>query len=668
MSYTPYNTGNDIESLDVRDLSDNTVAFDKFSIGAEPSYPDRLGEPRKSIKGMEYDFAELLLKSGFESAHLTYVVGAPLSVERSTQLIDYNGSVYRVKLPSSFPVALTGVWATDSPKLLDVGDLSLRQQMATSSGASMIGTLMPDGTPYTVADYLAYLGQQLPRVVLKEKTGIDRTADFAAAIASMRANPVSILDDIGGVNITAYSSGILELGRGVFRVAANTLKTFQDLGLTIRGQGSRRTNNAVRGATTILITGTSSGYGIQYSNAGARGATLEDLDVCYEGATFTGDIIDTIGAPGLTMNRVFVGTYGTTAGTRLQTARSCLRMSYYEFVSARNCVFDGAVDHVWSDDVRVQNGNTSFVGSNNTFLNCVFYDCTGKMIKYPGNRAGNSLNIIGCTFNPISVNCVNAIDIRNVEGLVLQGNHFVGSVANHATSGWIYLQNVIAECSGNVLDDLSDAGTVSGNIKWNANRVACLEGLNVTGGVFTGSGNVYSKAVKAVTFSPTITLHFDIGPDLFKPQVTTSYNIPAESVLLSGTIHYSLDQDGSVSKFINASARVSIYDRSEQVVTVSGNRSIVQSETGRHFRAAGSAGQTFGLPTATPGLRFRVSKIVAQDLVVTCQPGNAFYVGTGGTKTVCTQLAANVGGGLTFESIGTSGWLITSQTGTWAFT
>lgn len=541
------------------------------------------------------------------------------------------------------------------------------QDLSGANSLLMLGATLPDGTVGTLADYMAYL-QKVPTVVLRENPGADRVADIMAAIVSMRSNPVSILDDIGGVTITAYSSGTLELGRGVFRIAANTLQIYQDLGLIIRGQGSRRTTNAVKGGTTILITGASNGYGIKFSNGGARGITLADLDVCYESATFTGDVVDSIGCPGFTTERVYIGTYGTTAGTRFQTARSCLRMSYYEFVTLRNSVFDGAVDHVWSDDVRVQNGNTGFVGSNVTIINCVFYDCTGKMIKYPGNRTSNSLNIIGCTFNPIAVNCVNAIDIRNVEGLVLEGNHFVGSVANHATSGWIYLQNVIAECSGNVLDDMSDAGTVSGNVKWNANRIACLEGLNVTGGVFTGRGNVYSKAIKAVTFSPAITLHFDVGPDLFKPQVGTSYNIPAESTSISGTIHYSLDQDGSVSKFINASSRVSIYDHSEQVVAVSANRSIVQSETGRHFRAAGAGAQTFGLPVAAPGLRFRVSKIVAQDLVITCQPGNNFYVGVGSTKTVCTQVAAHVGGGLTFESIGVAGWLVTSQAGTWSFT
>lgn len=565
--------------------------------------------------------------------------------------------------------------AVDTVFDIEVNEIANAVSLANGTnpvlGASLVGVELPSGLAGTVKQYLDELDARpsAPVVVLLEDAGgADRTADIMAAIVSMRANPVSILDDIGGVIITAYSSGILELGRGVFKITANTLKISQDLGLTIRGQGSRRTNNSVKAPTTLLITGTSAGYGIQFSNAGARGATLEDLDVCYETSGFTGDVIDTIGAPGLTLNRVMTGTFGTTGGTRLQTARSCLRMSYYEFVSARNCVFDGAVDGVWSDDVRVQNGNTGFVGSNNTFLNCVFYDFTGKMIKYPGNRASNSLNIIGCTFNPIAVNCVNAIDIRNVEGLVLHGNHFVGSVANHATSGWLYLENVIADCVANVLDDLADAGTVSGQINWSANRVACLAGLNVTGGVFTGSGNTYSKATVAVSFSPAITLRFEVGPDLFKPQVGVSYSIPVESTSISGVIHYSLDQDGSVSKFANVSSRVSIWDSSEQVVAFTGNRSIAASETGRHFRASGVVSQTISLPTAVPGLRFRISSIVGQDLIVSLQAGNAFYTGTGATKTLATKLAANVGGGLTVESIGTAGWLITSLVGTWSLT
>jgi hypothetical protein len=141
-----FNTGNPVEpngSSAPQDLYDNGGIADLFVNGAALSVLDRLQRPRKSLAGMESAFADLLLASGFETLHLKYVAGTPLGVARQTQLIDYNGSVYRVKLPSAFPLQLTGVWASDEPKLVDVGDVAIRQALGNLSdptqGAGMIG-------------------------------------------------------------------------------------------------------------------------------------------------------------------------------------------------------------------------------------------------------------------------------------------------------------------------------------------------------------------------------------------------------------------------------------------------------------------------------------------------------------------------------------------------
>lgn len=102
------------------------------------TWADRFGRNRKSWWGFEQDFNDFLVSSGFEPLHLTYVDGSPLQVDRATQLIDRAGSVYRVKMPSTFPVMLTGTWATDQNLLVDVGDASLRQALASSSGADLV--------------------------------------------------------------------------------------------------------------------------------------------------------------------------------------------------------------------------------------------------------------------------------------------------------------------------------------------------------------------------------------------------------------------------------------------------------------------------------------------------------------------------------------------------
>ena len=139
-----YNTGKPVPSRDPRDLIDNAESFDIRATSRDVrSTPDRLGISRKTWYGMEQDFADFLARSGFEPVHLIYQDGVALQVDRPTQMIDYSGSVYRVKMPASFPVMLSGTWATDSAQLVDVGDQSLRQLITDhtdpSKGAAAVG-------------------------------------------------------------------------------------------------------------------------------------------------------------------------------------------------------------------------------------------------------------------------------------------------------------------------------------------------------------------------------------------------------------------------------------------------------------------------------------------------------------------------------------------------
>lgn len=101
---------------------------------------------RKTIYGMEQDFLELLAASGFETDVLTYTDGVPLTVDRPTQLIERAsdpGNLYSVKLPSTFPVNLSGTWATDEPLLVVRSDQALRSELADfvnpDKGAAIVG-------------------------------------------------------------------------------------------------------------------------------------------------------------------------------------------------------------------------------------------------------------------------------------------------------------------------------------------------------------------------------------------------------------------------------------------------------------------------------------------------------------------------------------------------
>lgn len=135
---------------------------------------------RKTIYGMEQDFNRFLINSGFEPNHLTYVDGSPLQVDRPTQLIDRAGSVYRVKMPATFPVMLTGTWATDQNLLVDVGDQSLRQALALAAGAGLVG--FNSGTAYaaaTVGFELKRLNQAILDAISTLTTAITDSQNFA---------------------------------------------------------------------------------------------------------------------------------------------------------------------------------------------------------------------------------------------------------------------------------------------------------------------------------------------------------------------------------------------------------------------------------------------------------------------------------------------------------
>lgn len=52
----PFNTNNPIGSVDPRDLIDNAPIVDEFANSDAPTVSNRLGQQRKTMKGMEQEF------------------------------------------------------------------------------------------------------------------------------------------------------------------------------------------------------------------------------------------------------------------------------------------------------------------------------------------------------------------------------------------------------------------------------------------------------------------------------------------------------------------------------------------------------------------------------------------------------------------------------------
>lgn len=116
---TRYNTGNPIESTDVRDMSDNAKNLDLFSNSSELSFDDRLGIERKTIHGMNSEFDAQILNMGFTRVG-TFATGVTLTNPRQTLLWDiadggdgqeygWSGAFPKVVPPLSTPNTTGGI-------------------------------------------------------------------------------------------------------------------------------------------------------------------------------------------------------------------------------------------------------------------------------------------------------------------------------------------------------------------------------------------------------------------------------------------------------------------------------------------------------------------------------------------------------------------------------
>lgn len=572
--------------------------------------------------------------------------------------------------------------ASRALKLLSFDSAGNPTAVAASAGtATALSLDLADGTSALKGSALvafdpdnAYaegtVGAELRREVWGERYGMspsntaaDNATAMLAAIAALRGPAVTLsTDGLGSGSLTVYPSGVLRLGPGHFKIAPDTIALTQDVGLVIKGSGSRRMTNYVRGRTVLLVSGTSSGFGIQCKGNGARGLVLEDLDLSYETSAFTGDLLDCYSTPGVTLNRATICSYGITAGTRLQTARSSVRLTYDEFFAARDCALDGAIDGLWLDDTREPSASfTTFGGSQLLLDTVVIYDVTGDMIRKDGTRTRNGVVLKNVTFNPISLDCTRSIDLNNVEGLVMEGCAFSPSVANKASAEWMRLVNCTGSIRGNAFDDLSPAGTVDGKMDISNNRFASTAGLTLMGGVITGSGNEFSAGTYGwrVT-TPTYQLALKLGPDEFKAAVGTSYSLGASQTSVTGSVAYAPDYDASTSKWSCSNPRIRI--EADDKMTVSQNADLTTTRllSGRtiELTKTGSS-QLVNLHIPTAGEVLRFFKTTNQSAVISAAATTFYYTGgTAATQTL-TFASSVVGGYVELEAYGAAGWKVT---------
>lgn len=190
---TRYNTGNPIESTDVRDMSDNAKNLDLFSNSSELSFDDRFGVERKTIQGMIAEFDAQILNMGFSRIG-TFTAGATLTNPRQTLLWDtanggdgqeygWSGAFPKVVPPSSTPASTGGIsvgaWMSrfDQELRIMVRE-SLRRSYAEAGYNLVDGSFEAGGALVNAND-----------VLLQERTG--KAFSGPAGVVSAGTDPTS---------------------------------------------------------------------------------------------------------------------------------------------------------------------------------------------------------------------------------------------------------------------------------------------------------------------------------------------------------------------------------------------------------------------------------------------------------------------------------------------
>lgn len=294
---TTYNTGNSVPSGDARDRFDNSQTFDEVVNSVLPTTETRLAREIRTLSGLEYQVNDFLLSMGFEATHLTYVVGTPLTVNRPTQLIDYNGSVFKVKMPATFPVSLTGTWATDAPRLVDVGDASLRQLLASPAGAANVfdGARSIAARNAETVNLLDYADPTLADCTVGVKAacayakGLNRAVHFLVPEGNFTVSE-KIDFDFADFSTIEMLGRFTALPGGSLRFGSTSRNVF---GHRITGVDVRRTEIQVSGAT----------YGAEFTNLAFSFIEVARVNNFQSGVGFTA----TQGNGGFSYNQIWLG-------------------------------------------------------------------------------------------------------------------------------------------------------------------------------------------------------------------------------------------------------------------------------------------------------------------------------------------------------------------------
>lgn len=174
---TRYNTGNPIESTDVRDMSDNAKNLDEFSVSTQSTFVDRLGVERKTLTSLiskaEQDIYYALINAGFQPASFDFVTGGTLvSGDRNKAVFNpepsgdnnwyaWQGAFPKIISPNSTPSTSGGLgdnaWKPVTNNILAPTVMeSIRRSYAEAGLKVVAGSFEAGGTVNNKTDVLLF--------------------------------------------------------------------------------------------------------------------------------------------------------------------------------------------------------------------------------------------------------------------------------------------------------------------------------------------------------------------------------------------------------------------------------------------------------------------------------------------------------------------------------
>lgn len=533
----------------VKAFYNNVSNLDDLMLGPAQYYPDRKGVNRLSWAGIEQQFRNFLVNSGYE-VPVPYVAG--IAVTRPTQTFSYLGEIYRPKV-ASIPFTTT-TFAADSDKLLAMGDAALRGQLsstAAGNGASLVARSLTVVNSVAEARLLSKLSPS--QFVMT--TGYYAAGDGGNAWYRFNQADGSTPDDGAGTLVTADGGRLnilqspemnarqcgakgdnstvdrLRIQAGIDYAVSKGWKTFAiNDGIFILEQSLLTSPNLKLHGNGTLKAAQTGFTGVINAPFSAPGAAFTRPLVRNKGF-FAGSISD---------ENIFIEGLTFDYGSLVLSGGGChaISMRHVRTVRVKNCTIlngEDATAFLGCDDTLVE-GCTA-----RNFSNCAYdhWD-SPKNARLVNCYAGTSSSVQMVNFNP------EPTAGETAQGLIADGFAMLGCILeyNGATGSFCQLEPLV---DGNGARNITVVGNILRNvslaIRRNTSNVS-ITGNNFVGGVATNTNPAIMCNVQGVD-TPTSVV---VANNTFVDWRTSAANLGVIQMMcngysvtgntVSGTLHY----------------------------------------------------------------------------------------------------------------------------------